>query len=144
MAKIYKTTDKIGIKVDDITIHISPLNYSQKMELQGDMFAATQGDMDRAMKAVIKSMKFAIKSVEGITWEDEDGNDVKYELEFSGDELTDSCVNDLLNMECSAKISAICSGLVSGAPSDKILDQHGNPMKGVSFITKGKQKKGKK
>lgn len=132
--RIYKTTQKIEVKIDKISIFISPLTYNQKMELQGLMMKAST-DMGQAMELVKKAMSMAIKDINGVVIEDENGKDTDYKLDFNGTELSDDCINDLLNMPISNKISSVCSSLLAGIP-DRILDQNGEPIEGITIIHK--------
>lgn len=142
--RIYKTNQKIEVKVDDLSIFVSPLSVHQKMELQGLMMKAANNDMNAAMEAVVKALKMAVKDIKGVLTSDEEGNDVDYELGFDGEELSDECVNDLLNMPCSNKISQICTSLLAGIP-DKILGPDGKPLDGVSIVhPKAEKPKAKK
>lgn len=144
MTKLYRTTDKITIKVDDLTIKISPLSKRQKMALQNDMIKAANGDLDAGMTAVSNAIKFSLKEIKGVVIEDENGNEVPYELEFDANgELEEHCIDDLLNLPESQKINAICSNLIAGVPSGQIMDAEGKPLEGVTIVSKGK-KKGKK
>lgn len=133
MAKIYKTSDRIKVKVDTITVEIAPLSTQSKKQLQSHMLKASQGNMDAAMEAVFLAVKFAVKSATGI--EDADGK--QYELEFDGNDLSDDCVNDLLNMEESDKLSAVCMSFLSKVPT-VVVDANGKPIDGVKILPRGK------
>lgn len=113
MAKIYKTTDRLTYKVDDITIKIAPLNMEQKVELSELMVAGRQ-DIKKAMEGTVKVLRYALKEVKGL--EDSDGND--FELEFDSGMLTEECAEMLLNIEQSPKMIALCSSFVGGVPSE--------------------------
>lgn len=114
------------------------------MALQSDMVKAANGDLNAAMDAVSNSIKYSLKEIHGVTVEDEEGNETPYKLSFEDNgDLTDECIDDLLNMEESNKINAICSSLIGGVPTGTIKDNNGNPMEGVSIIAKKKTKQGK-
>lgn len=142
--RLYKTSDKISIKIDDIEIKVSPLNQLQKNELQGHMMKAVNGNMDEAMLSVQKAMKFCIKGISGVEYEDEGGDLKSYELEFEEGMLSDDCIDDLLNLPVSNKISSVCSALLGGIPNE-ILDADGKPIEGIKILKKeGKKGKSKK
>jgi hypothetical protein len=103
------------------------------MALQSEMIKAANGDMDAAMKAVVKAMKMSIKDVKGLSMFDSLGQEVDYKLDFNGEELSDETVNDLLNMPYSQKISSVCTGLLAGVP-DKIMGSDGEPLEGVTIV----------
>jgi len=135
MAIAYSTKDRIGVKIDDIEIKLSPLSYLQKAELQAELMTASTGDMASIMKAAFKALKFTIKEISGI--KDPQGHDLK--LDFEGDLLSDDCVNTLLNMEQTTKMVAVCSALIEGVP-EHIMDPSTNePLEGVTFNTGKKQ-----
>ena len=140
---IYRKEDKVSVKIDDIEIKISPLTHSQKSELQSHMMKAVNGDMDEAMVSVQKSLKFAIKDIKGVFYMD--GSDKReYSLSFNDDGfLSDECIDELLNLPISNKISSVCSALLQGVP-DKILDKDGKEIEGIKVLTSGGKKPKKK
>ena len=122
MSKIYKTTDRIAIKVDDITIKIGPLTFAQKSEVMA-MMVKGQKESDYLLlnQAILKSVSYAVKSVEGF----KDSNDEDYKLKFDDsntDCLDESSLNDLANCAYSEKILGICSKLLQGVPADFKID----------------------
>ena len=135
MARIYRTSDKISVKIDDITLKISPLNFEQKCEIQTQLLSGKPMDIVRAARM---ALKFSVKEVAGI--EEEDGS--PYQLEFDNDELSDHCIDDLLNLEQQEKISVLCTSLLHGVPKELIDPQTGKPMAGVK-IERGPSRKKK-
>jgi len=135
--RIYKCTDKIEIKIEDISIFISPLSYQQKMNINDLLQKASMQDTKSAMEVVIATFKASIKGVKGLV----DADGLEYVCKFDGDELSMSTIDDLLNLPISNKISAVCSSLLYGIPKDKIVDSNGNIIEGVSLILKDNGKK---
>lgn len=135
MARIYKTTDRIDVKIDDISIKISPLNFEQKCEIQTQLLSGQPMDIVRAARTAIK---FCVKEVSGI--EDADGN--PHKLEFNNGELTDSSIDDLLNLEQQEKIRLLCTTMLHGVPKQLLDPQTGKPMAGVK-IERGPSRKKK-
>lgn len=130
MSTIYRTTDKISVKIDDITVKVSPLTYLQKIEVQDLMTKAiTEKSMKYAMDGTIKAIKYSLKSINGLTTPD--GED--YQLDIEDKQVTDECINDLLNMKYSQKLAAVCASLVHGVGQDIIDPQTGNKIDGISF-----------
>lgn len=136
MAKIYRITDRIPIKIDTLSISISPLTFDQKTELQTIMMAAAKDPM-HAMTGARLAVKYAVKSVSGI--EDLDGNDYQVDLEDDGT-LTTESVDALFNMEETAKIIAVCSQLIAGVPKVIMDPTTKAPMVGVSIDMPKKSK----
>jgi hypothetical protein len=143
VSRIYKTSSRIEVKIEDLSIFISPLSYHQKMELQDLMVKAAAGDMDAAMKAIVKALKVTLKDIRGVVTVNENNEDVPYVLEFQDGEVTDDCINDLLNMPVSNKITAVCTSLLGGVP-DKILGPDGKPLEGVSIVAPKMESKTRK
>ncbi len=128
MARIFRTSDRIPVKIDTITVTIAPLSFDQKTELQTIMMQASADPM-YAVKGARLAIKYAVKDITGV--ETLDGT--KYAPEFDGTgNLSDAGVDDLLNMEETAKLIAVCSQLISGIPRAVIDPANGKPMKGVS------------
>ena len=139
---IYRKDDKVSVKIDDIEIKISPLTHAQKSELQSHMMKAVNGDMNEAMISVQKSLKFAVKDIKGVFFMD--GNDKReYALSFEDGQLTDECIDELLNLPISNKISSVCSALLQGVP-DKIVDKDGKEIEGIKILSGGGKKPKKK
>lgn len=129
---IVKTSDTIKIKIDDLIFKVKPLTFSEKNEISQSMIKASQGDMEAAMQAVRVSLAIAIKDVKGLKYQD--GEELReYQLEMEDNRLKDSCIDDLLNLPISNKISSICSALLQGVPN-KILDNDGNPIEGIEIV----------
>lgn len=124
--KIYKVTDKIPVKIDTLEFKISPLQHIQKTNIQREILKAEQGDPFALMDAAKLAIKYAVKEVKGIT----DQDDNEYVLEFENGELTENCVDDLLNADQEQKLSLVCMGLVKGIPTAPV-DQNGKPIKGI-------------
>lgn len=133
MATIYRTSDRIKVKIDDIVLTLAPLNYHQKSRVQNLILEKGQmGALDSTKLAV----KYALKDIEGV--ETLDG--AKYKLEFGEDGLSDECLDDLFNLEQTMKLSSICMSLLNGVPKEFIDPMTNKPMEGVSYY---KEKKGK-
>lgn len=135
MARIYKRSDRIAVKIDEITVKLAPLSLDQKSEIQQLMLTGrTKADLKLLTKGIALSIKYGLKSVEGI--EDSDGNPYKLSLD-SNDQLTDECVDELMNLELSKKLSLVCAGLVNGVPKD-FTDENGNPIEGIEVVKPSK------
>ncbi len=136
MARIYRTSDRIPVKVDDITVTIAPLTFAQKTELQTIMLSAAKDPMN-AVKGARLAIKFAVKSVAGL----EDVNGDKYEVALDSEGLlTDECVDELLNLQEQPKLIALCTQLIGGMPKGIMDPSTGKDMVGVSFETTPKGK----
>lgn len=135
MSTVYRITDKVDIKVDDIVVTISPLNYKIKADMQACVMAG------KPMDAAVLALKNSIKGIKGLKLHD--GSE--YELEFESDgSLKEDCITDLLNIPESDKLNVIAISLINGMPQGEFLDpQTKKPMDGVKFVEKAKQQKKK-
>lgn len=136
--RVYKTTDLIEVKIDNMSVFISPLSYHQKMEIS-ESFIKAEGDMVEAMKVVAKAISFSMKDIKGVT--NEDGTD--YKLQFANNELTSECIDDLLNLPIHQKLITVCQSLLHGV-SGQILGPDGQPLEGVSVIPPKMESKSRK
>jgi hypothetical protein len=141
MSRIYRTTDRIAIKIHDITVKISPLSLQQKNQILSLMLEGQKdNDMVKLSQATMLAIRFCLKSVEGI--QDAEGN--AYQLEFDENGmLSEQCTDDMLNMEQSTALTQVCAAIINGVPSE-FVDQKGQPLEGVSFANQDTKKKSKK
>jgi len=138
--KIYKTTDRIEVKVRDITIQLSPLTLDQKSDIRGCVHTVSGVERVDEGKIAMLSIMYSIKYISGAT--NPDGSD--YNLSFSDNgNLTKECVEELLNSELQLDLSIVCTTLMHGIPSLFINPLTGKRLEGVE-ITSGKSKRPKK
>jgi hypothetical protein len=134
MARIYKRTDRIAVRIDDIIVKLAPLTVDQKTEIQMLM---SKGAINRDVKAMSDAsalaVQYGVKGVEGL--QDSDGNE--YKLEFDGDRLKQSCVDDLLNLELKEKLTLVCSSMVNGVPT-QFTDEEKKAIEGVEIVNPAK------
>lgn len=129
MAKIYKCTDRIKVKIEDVTVTLSPLSLDQKIEVQSLMSkGVAKQDQQLLTEGVVTIVKYAVKAVDGI--EDQDGN--KYKLEFENGMLTRECVSDLFNMDIQEKLIEACTKLLG--PINKAFGDSNQIPEGVKVI----------
>lgn len=137
MAVVYRLKDRIKVKIDDISIKVAPLSYLQKMEVQEKMTkAVNESDMKYAMEGTILAIKYAVKAVSGL--KNADGSD--YELTFDEGMLSQESIDDLLNLQYSQKLSAVCTSLLSGVGNDVLDPSTGKKIEGISFEVSSEKK----
>lgn len=124
MAKIFRTTDRLSIRIDDVTVKVSPLTFEQKTEVE-ILLKAKDPEGRSKVRGIVRAIQYAIKEISGV--ENPDGT--PYELEHENEMLTDACVSDLLNLEIKDKLSIVCASFVPGIPKDFSLE-------GVEFADK--------
>lgn len=131
MSKIYKTSDRLPVKIGDITFKVSPLTFQQRSEINACITHANRElDFAKMAQSTFLAVKYAIKEISTIaTFEGE-----SFELKFDEDgTLCEETCNDLLNLEISPELSAFATNLLAGVP-DKILDEDGKPVKGIKLL----------
>ena len=130
MARIFRTSDRIPVKIGDLSIIVSPLSFAQKTELQTIMLSAANDPM-RAVKGAAMAIRFAVKGVTGV--ETMDGEPWTPTFDADGLLSEESC-DELLNLEENPKLIALCTQLVAGVPVNGVLDPHTRkPMDGITL-----------
>jgi hypothetical protein len=130
MARIYKRSDRVTIKIDDVLIKVAPLSLDQKAEVQQAMLLGkSKGNIREATRAMSLAVKYGVKSMEGLV----DSDNKPYELQFDGENLSDECVEDLFNLEITDKLVMVCINLVNKVPND-FTDAQGNKLEGVELV----------
>jgi hypothetical protein len=134
MARIYKRTDRISVKIDDIVVKLAPLTISQKTEIQQAMLEGSKKtDIREATRGIALAIQYSVKGIEGV--QDSDGN--PYALQFEGGNLTEACVDDLMNLELTRKLTLVCVAMVKGVPS-KFTDEQDKDLEGVELVNPSK------
>lgn len=130
MVRIYRTTDRIKVKVDSIVVTIAPLSVDEKAEISQFMLAGKLRDFKAAAKGTALTVKYAVKDVSGIV----DQKNQPYKVAFDENGyLTDQCVSELFNLEMSGKLTEICMSLVEKIP-DVFTDAKGKKLEGVEIL----------
>lgn len=138
--KIFKSSDEISIKIDDVVVKVSPLTYEHKLEVQDYMLDAAKGDFKAGMEGAKLAIKYAVKGMSGVELAD----GTPYELEFENDGLSNECIGDLINSEMSNKLTIICCSLLTGIASNFIDPNTGKKLEGVSIVKNSKRAQKKK
>lgn len=130
MLKIFKPTDRIELKIDEVTFSLRPLTYEERMEIVGhDVMKSGEihEDMSHKMYTVLKK---CVKGIKGIQYAD--GSE--YELEFDEGELAGSCVSDLMGSEMAPKILLSAAAYLNGVSNGKLIHPAtGEIINGVEF-----------
>jgi len=130
---IYSTDDTIKLKVDDIEISISPLTFQEKRELSSKLLLGTGGNLDAALEASFLAIKYGVKEVFNL--KNSEGKPYKLKFEENKRHLTDTCVEDLLNIKQNNKLVQICSQLLNGINSSLLIDPvTGDNIEGVELL----------
>jgi hypothetical protein len=129
--------DRIRVKISDLVFELAPLSYKQKIEIQNMILAGKQ------VEGSILCVRYALKGVEGI--ENIDGE--PYELVFEGDGntiLSESCIDDILNIEDAMKLQLVCANLLAGIPKEVVNPNTGEPIEGIKILSANPKRAGRK
>lgn len=118
-------TDRINLDIDGVTFVLAPLNYLQKQDLSSCTRIEKGEEQFDLLKSQALYIKYSLKGIKGLT--QYDGND--YVLDFEGDNLTDNCVSEILNLEQREKLSTAAWTLLNGI--QEITDHNGKALEGV-------------
>lgn len=135
MALLYRTSDRLKLKVDDIVVHLSPLSYLEKAMVEEEV---RKGTTIALTTAAAMAVKYAVKGVENVFLPG--GEEFFVELDEEG-KLTDQCVSDLLNLQMYDKLISISLNLLNGVPKRFTNMETGQPISGVSFVEEDSEKK---
>jgi hypothetical protein len=140
MARIYKRTDRIEVKIDDLIVKLAPLTFDQKTEIQQAMIKGrADGNLKELSRGIALSIQYSVKGVNGLV--DGDGN--PYTLEFDGEILSKNSVDDLMNLEVTPKLTMVCASMVNGIPSE-FRNNDNKPIDGVEVVKADKEASEKK
>ncbi len=130
MAKIYRRSDRVKVKIDDVIVTIAPLSLEAKVEATEYLGRGkAAGNYPLIQKGLSVLLKNSIKNIDGV-----EGMDGKpYTLQFENDVLTDDCLSDLYNLELHKKLVMVCSSLIKNIPSE-FTDENGNLIEGVEIV----------
>lgn len=127
--KLFKTTDIVDVKIGELVFGISPLTFDQKSEIQE---LAISNKMSDGLKAAKLAVKYGIKRVDGID---------DFQVEKEDGVLSDSSVDDLLNLPMTDTIAFACLNLIKAFPSEFIDPNTGLKLEGVEILETPSEKK---
>lgn len=134
MALIFKKDALIEVKIQDITVKLKPLSYSDKMEVQKHL--GNMKDINGMMKAAYDAIALSLKEIHGLEY----GDGSPYVLKIQNDKIVEDCMDELLNASFASELNAVCSAMLNGISSDKILDANtGLPIEGIEIVLPGKK-----
>jgi hypothetical protein len=132
MAIVYRTSDRLRVKVGELVVVIGPLNRYQKAKVQSLIVE------DKMYDSAAEALKGSIKGIEGL--ETVDGG--QYQLQFDDNkELTDECLDDLLNLDVAGELTVMAVSLLNGIPKEFTNPATGKKLKGVEYVEEGESTK---
>lgn len=105
MVKIYRMTDKIPVKLGEVTFWVSPLSYEHRSKITALTQRMSGKDHEVAKEAATLAIKYGLKELEGV--EDSQGN--PYELAFdSSGGLSDDCLSEVIQLDGIPDLTKLC------------------------------------
>ena len=138
--KILRLNQCIEVKISDASFYFRPLTYYQKIELQciwEKILKDKTLKLRLSMDAIRLALKYSLVDVIGIS----DENEIEYKLEKENDCLTDTCLDEILNLPVSKEITACVMSLVNGIPKEIHDPTTGEVLKNVAILSKKKSQK---
>ena len=134
MTILYMPDEKVPLQIDDIVVSVQQLTMAQKATIIEKLQS-----VDNSLSLIEASqlaIKYGVKALSGVTL----SSGKPYALQFEGHLLSDSCVEALMCLPQSDKLTAACFSLIKGI-SDPIVDANGRKIPGVEVIKSEKPRK---
>jgi len=93
---IYKSTDRIPVKIGELTFWLSPMKWGHKQEIIALITQKGGQEHSDATKQAFLTMKYSVKSVDGL--KNADGSEYTLETDHDGI-LTDEATNELFQLD---------------------------------------------
>lgn len=132
--KIYRMTDRIPLKIGDVTFKLGPMSAEQKMDISGCYKTVEGESVADVGAATMKVLKYSVKDVEGIEYGAGGG---EYKVSFVNGcdaELTDDCVGELLTLEQKSQLVTACFAFVNEIPKQVNDPITNKKLKGVEIL----------
>lgn len=115
--KVYRVTDRIPIRIGEVTVKLGPLHQWQKQELSSFQLMDEGHQVEELAKANFYLIKASVKHVEGIEY----ATGGVFKCEFEDDTcsmLTDECANELLTTELKESLVVSCYAILNSIPKE--------------------------
>lgn len=108
--KIYRTTDRIPVKIADLTFWFSPMTWAHKSEI----VSLTQREGGEVKvdgnRVAFLTLKYSLKAIEGLKCAD--GSDYVFDCDSDGIP-TDETINDLFQLDTVDKLVTVAASWLS-------------------------------
>lgn len=102
---IYRLTDRIPVRIGELTFWLAPLSASQKSELLSLVTVKEGEERVPPMEVAIRTVAMSVKKIEGVTTADGD----PYELQFDPNgNLARECVEEIFGLDGAEKMLLAC------------------------------------
>ena len=133
MIVVHDVNDVLKIDICGIIFHVSPLTQRQKMDVMNSWSTKSGEATNNSLAAVEKLMRYMIRDVEGLST----SNGSSYRLEKEDGKLTDRCIDNLLNLPISTKLTVALQNFITSIPEKEFIDfQTGKKLEDVKFVSK--------
>jgi hypothetical protein len=112
---VYRNTDRINLRINDVNFILKPLSYREKSIISGAITNTGGEQRQNAINGLTSIMKFSIKGVEGINYLD--GTPLALEFDDDG-YLKDSSIDELLNLAITPDLTTALYQLLQGIPTE--------------------------
>jgi hypothetical protein len=133
MAVVYRTTDRVTLKIDGITFKIAPLSYAQKMNIQAMLTKENGTNIENIADTTKQLIEYSIKDVDGLEYPDGE----KFKLCFEEGKISEASIDELFNLELNPKLTVSLMQLLQGIPNEIVNSATGEKLEGVEIV-KGK------
>lgn len=132
--KIARLSDRFVIKLEEVEITIAPLSGRQKLEMTSMIKQGDDGKLylDKISQELFL-IKHSVKSIKGL----KDFDESEYKLEFSGEELTEECADELLGFLVNSYFTVANTQVMSGILGEVINPITGKAIRGISIERAG-------
>lgn len=126
--KIARLTDRFKIKMEGVTVTVSPLSGRQKLEMTSMIKQREDGKLyiDKASQELYL-VKHSVKAIEGLT----DYDEKDYVLHFDGDSLSDDCAEEILGFLVNTYFTTANTQAMNGIFGDVLNPMTGESIKGI-------------
>ena len=113
---IFKTTDRVPVKIADVTFWISPLTLDQRRQINDLTKLSGGAEKVDGFSAAEYYVKFGVKSIDGLTLADGSA----YQCAYGEDgTLDDATLGDIFQLGCFSQLITACTNL-SAIAANKI------------------------
>lgn len=110
---VYRPTDKLTVKIGDISVKISPLTYEQKTEIMTHIKMEKGETVANSGKMMFLTLKYSVKEVSGLP-EMKYADGSKAELTWSNGSLTEEGLELFIQALGFSHASVLSSGIFVG------------------------------
>lgn len=128
MVKILRMSDRVNVKIGELSFQLAPLSNDRKIEISSCTKKQNGVDVYDHGRSQHLYIKYSLKKVTGLV----DYDNKEYQLSFENDMLTDDCVSEIFMIPQKQDLMLAAWQLLNGVP-DKLTDNDGKEIKGIKL-----------